>query len=456
MAERILIVEDEDTLRESLTRVFLREGFDADSVRNAESALRINEEKSYDLVITDIILPGISGIELLKRCREVNAEQSVIIMTAYGSVETAVEALRAGAYDYIIKPIIHDEIIRIVRNSFREKSLRRENIILKKQIDERYDFEHIIGQSNAIISVIGEVRKIADSRSNVLLLGETGTGKELFARGLHYHSSRRDKPFVPINCSAIPENLLESELFGYVKGSFTGAVASKKGLFEEADGGTVFLDEIGDLNQSLQAKLLRVIDDHEVRPVGGVQSREIDIRFITATNRDIVKMVKDGFFREDLYYRINVVTLNVPPLRERKEDIIILAGHFLRKYSSEIGKGVKFIDDAAMKLLMDYCWPGNVRELKNILERAVLIAEGNTVFPENLPVSLRSSMPFVPESIERALSIEDYTKEFILIYQKKYNEQQLSGMLGITRKSLWEKRKKWGLSRKEQPEHPLE
>ncbi|MBS1114243.1 MAG: acetoacetate metabolism regulatory protein AtoC, partial [Nitrospirae bacterium] len=236
----------------------------------------------------------------------------------------------------------------------------------------------------------------------------------------------------------------------------TGAVASKKGLFEEADGGTVFLDEIGDLDQSLQAKLLRVIDDHEVRPVGGVQTREIDIRFITATNRDIVKMVKDGFFREDLYYRINVVTLNVPPLRERKEDIIILAGHFLQKYSSEIGKGVKFIDDAAMKLLMDYYWPGNVRELKNILERAVLIAEGNTVFPENLPVSLRSSMPFVPESIERALSIEDYTKEFILIYQKKYNEQQLSGMLGITRKSLWEKRKKWGLSRKEQPEHPLE
>jgi len=448
MSERLLIVEDEETLRESLKRVFLREGFQVEVVSNAESALQIIEERTYELIITDILLPGMNGIELLKKCREISPEQTVIIMTAYGSLETAVEALRAGAYDYIIKPVIHDEIIRIVSNAFREKSLRSENLILKKQIEERYDFERIVGQSNAVTALIEEVKKIADSRSNVLLLGETGTGKELFARALHYNSTRRDRPFVPINCSAIPENLLESELFGYVRGAFTGAVSSKKGLFEEADGGTVFLDEIGDLNQALQSKLLRVMDDHEIRPVGGIQSRKIDIRFITATNRDISKMVKEGFFREDLYYRINVVTLNLPPLRERKEDIVILARHFMEKFTGEIGKHVKIIDDAAMKLLMDYYWPGNIRELQNIIERAVLITDSNTIFPEHLPDSLKTSKSFVSDSLVKTLSIEDYTKEFIMVYQDKYNEKQLSGMLGITRKALWEKRKRWGLPRK--------
>ncbi|MBI5640537.1 MAG: sigma-54-dependent Fis family transcriptional regulator [Nitrospirae bacterium] len=448
MAERLLIVEDEETLRESLKRVFLREGFEIDVANTAESALKIIEERSYELIITDIILPGINGIELLKKSRELSPDQTVIIITAYGSLETAVEALRAGAYDYIVKPIIHDEIIRIVRNALREKSLRRENLLLKKQIEGRYDFVRIVGQSAAITSLINEVKKISDSKSNVLLLGETGTGKELFARAVHYNSSRRERPFVPINCSAIPENLLESELFGYMKGAFTGAVASKRGLFAEADGGTVFLDEIGDLDQSLQSKLLRVIDDHEVRPVGGIQSRKIDLRCITATNRDISKMVKEGLFREDLYYRINVVTLKMPPLRERKEDVIILAKHFMEKFSNEIGKHVRIIDDAAMKLLTDYFWPGNVRELQNIVERAVLITDSNTIFPEHLPDSMKTADSFITDSIERVLSIEDYTKEFILLYQERYNEQQLAGMLGITRKALWEKRKRWGLPRK--------
>ncbi len=448
MSERLLIVEDEDTLRESLKRVFLREGFDVEVCDSSEAALKILEGGSYELIITDIILPGMNGIELLKKCRELIPDQLVIIVTAYASLETAVEALRAGAYDYIVKPIIHEEIKRIVRNALRERSLKTENIILKKQIEVRYDFEKIVGQSGVVTSLIGEVKKIADSRSNVLLLGETGTGKELFARALHYSSSRGEKPFVPINCSAIPESLLESELFGYVKGAFTGAASSKRGLFEEADGGSVFLDEIGDLSQTLQVKLLRVIDDREIRPLGGIQSRKIDIRLITATNRDIVKAVKLGNFREDLYYRVNVVTLRMPPLRERKEDIVILARYFLDKYSNEIGKNVKFIDDGAMRLLMDYYWPGNVRELQNIIERAVLITESNTIFPEHLPEGLKEVSSFAEESIERALSIEDYTKEFILKYQEQYGEQKLSDMLGITRKALWEKRKKWGLSRK--------
>lgn len=448
MSERLVLVEDEETLRESLKRVFLREGYEIIAAGSAEDALQVIEKNSPDLVITDILLPGMTGIELMKRCREIYPEQPVIVMTAYASLETAVEALRAGAYDYVVKPVMHEEIKRIVKNALRERALRAESVILKKQIGAIYNFEKIIGQSAIVSTLIEEVKKIADSRSNVLLLGETGTGKELFARAIHYNSSRRDKPFVPINCSAIPENLLESELFGYVRGAFSGAVGSKRGLFEEADSGTVFLDEIGDLSQPLQAKLLRVIDDCEIRPLGGVQSRKVDIRFITATNKDLVRSIREGGFREDLFYRINVVTLKMPSLRDRKEDVLILSRHFLDKYAHDIGKNVKFIDDAAIRILMDYCWPGNVRELQNIIERAVLITDSNTIFSEHLPEGLKEATSFTSESIEKALSIEDYTKEFILRYQHQYNEQKLSDLLGITRKALWEKRKRWGMPKK--------
>jgi len=445
MADRILIVEDEGTLRESLKRVLSQERYSVDTVNSAESALGSIEDGTYDLIITDIILPGIDGIELVRRVREKIPDQSVIVITAYASLETAVGALRAGAYDYVVKPIIHEELKRTIKNALREKALKAENLILKKQIENRYDFGKIIGQSRVITSLIDEVKKIADSKSNVLLLGETGTGKELFARAIHYNSSRREKPFIPINCSAIPENLLESELFGYTKGAFTGAVSSKRGLFEEADGGTVFLDEIADMTLSLQAKLLRVIDDLEIRPLGGVQSRKIDVRFITATNRDPVKAVKDGAFREDLYYRINVVTLKLPPLRERREDIIVLATHFLNKYSNEIGKHIAAIDEMAQALLMNYPWHGNVRELQNIIERAVLVTDRDTILPEHLPETLQAIDNFPCEALDKALSIEGYTKEFILRYQPKHGENELADMLGITRKSLWEKRKRWGL-----------
>ncbi len=447
MNEKLLIVEDEETLCESLKRVLVREGYDVETANSAESVLSDVEEWVYDLIITDINLPGIDGIELLRRIRARFPEQIVIIITAYASIETAVGALRAGAYDYVIKPIIHEEIKRIVRNALCERSLKAENIILRKQIEERYDFGKIIGESARITSLIAEVKKIADSRSNVLLLGETGTGKELIARAIHYNSARQDKPFVPINCSAIPEALLESELFGYVRGAFTGATTSKRGLFEEANGGTVFLDEIGDLTQQLQAKLLRVIDDQEIRPLGGVQSKKIDIRFVAATNKDILKTVREGLFREDLYYRINVVTINLPPLRERREDIIILTRHFLEKLSHEIGKPIRFIDDGALRLLTDYNWPGNVRELKNIIERAVLVTDGDTIRAEHLPEVMKSTPSFLSEAFLNGLSIEDYTKQFILHNQKNYTEQRLADMLGITRKTLWEKRKKWNLPR---------
>lgn len=447
MPERLLIVEDEETLAESLKRVFMREGYEVETAVSAEQALSIVNERYFDLIIADIILPGLTGIDLLRKTRVYNPDQIVIIITANASLETAIEALRAGAYDYVMKPIIHEEIKRIVKHALKERSLRSENLILKKQIEERYDFERIVGRSKAITSLIDEVKKIANAKSNILILGETGTGKELFARAIHYNSYRKENPFIPINCSAIPENLLESELFGYVKGAFTGATASKRGLFEEADGGTVFLDEIGDLGLPLQSKLLRVIDDREIRPIGGVHSKRIDIRIIAATNRDIGEAVKKGEFREDLFYRINVVTLKIPALRERREDILMLARHFLGKYSNEIGKPVRYIDDRAMKLLHDYDWPGNVRELQNIIERAVLITESNTILPEHLPEGLKTGSSFFTESINRALSIEDYTREFIIRYQSLYTEQKLADMLGISRKALWEKRKRWGLLR---------
>jgi DNA-binding NtrC family response regulator len=448
MAERILIVDDEATLCESLQRVFVREGYEVVTAHDAEAALAHFEEGAYDLIISDILLPGMNGIEFLQAVKKRAPELIVIVMTAYASIETAVSALRSGAHDYILKPVIHDEIKRLVRLALHERALRTENILLKKQIEDRYDFENILGKSQSIQDLIEQVKKISDSRSNVLVLGETGTGKELFTRAIHFNSSRRNKPFVPINCSAIPENLLESELFGYVKGAFTGATQTKRGLLEEADGGTVFLDEIADLGFSLQAKLLRVIDDHEIRPLGSTQSRKVDLRFISATNKDVRTAVKEGSLREDLYYRLSVVTFHLPPLRERKEDIPILARRFVNKYAQELGKPVQEIDPAAIKIFAEYDWPGNVRELQNVVERAVLISEGKSIHPEHLPEGIRKADSFMLKALDDSLSIENYTKEFIKRHETFMNEQRLADMLGITRKALWEKRKRWGLVKK--------
>lgn len=447
MAERLLIVEDEDTLCESLKRVFSKERYEVDTAGSAEAALELLAEGHYSLIISDIILPGMNGIELLKRTKERIPDQLFIIITAYASLETAVEALRAGAYDYVIKPIIHEEIKQIIKNALNQKALLTENAILRKQLEREYDFSRIIGESPAIKKIIGEVKKFADARSNVLLLGETGTGKELLARALHFNSRRAGKPFIPINCSAIPEQLLESELFGHVRGAFTGAVSFKKGLFEEANGGTVFLDEIGNLSMGLQSKLLRVLEDFQIRPVGGTQSVKIDLRFICATNRNLETAMKEGQFREDLFYRINVITIKLPPLRERKEDLGPLVRHFIRKYSAELGKPVNDMNADTLKLLVDYQWPGNIRELQNIIERAVLIADNGVLNTEHLPDTVKTGTVFTREILENKLSIEEYTKTVIQKYQYEFTEQQLADLLGITRKSLWEKRKRWGINR---------
>ncbi len=447
MAERLLIVDDEQTLRESLQRVFSREGYDADAVNSAESALELLASNVYHVVITDIILPGIDGIELLKRIKEKLPEQLVIIITAYASIDTAIRAIRLGAYDYIVKPIVHEEIKQTVKNAVKQRALQSENILLKKQIEKEYAFTSIISASKLMNGVIDHLKKVADTKSNALILGETGTGKELIARAMHFNSTRADKPFVPINCSAIPENLLESELFGYVKGAFTGAFNSRHGLLAQADKGTVFLDEIGDLGIGLQSKLLRVIEDREIRPVGSTQSIKIDVRFLFATNRDIEKMVAAGTFRPDLYYRMNVITIKLPPLRQRREDIEPLVNYFVLNYAKELGKPVHGIEKNAMDSLKAYHWYGNVRELQNVIERAILITEDGSIKPEHLPDNIRIGGSSADSALADKLSIEDYTKAFIAEYQDSCNETQLAGMLGITRKALWEKRKRWGLQR---------
>ncbi len=445
MSKSILIVEDEETLRESIKRIFTKEGFAVDGAESAEKGLALLDSNAYDVIISDIILPGMDGIEMLSKVREQIPDQIFIVVTAYASLDTSVKALRAGAYDYIMKPIIHEEIKQIVRNALRQKSLQAENVLLKREIGRSYDFSSIIGESRALRSILDEVRKVTDAKSSVLLLGETGTGKELFARVIHHNSSRRDMPFVPINCSAIPENLLETELFGHVRGAFTGAVATKKGILEEAEGGTVFLDEIGDMSLALQAKLLRVIEDQVIRPVGSTKGTKVDIRFVTATNKDLKTAVKQGQFREDLYYRINVISLEIPPLRERKEDIGSLVRYYLERYAQEMGKPVKGLAPEALDIMVNYEWFGNVRELQNVIERAILISDGDLIGPAHLPLGMRAEASFQLQVFDRKLSIEDYTKAFIQKFQGENNEQQLAEMLGITRKSLWEKRKKWGI-----------
>jgi DNA-binding NtrC family response regulator len=450
MAERLLIVEDETTLCESLKRVLGREGYEVDAVGTAEEGLARLDEAAYDALITDIILPGMDGIELMERARPRFADQVTIVMTAYATLDTAVRALRAGAYDYVIKPVIHEELRRVLRNGLLERSLRTENQLLARQIQERYDFERVVGESAPMRAILDEVAQVADSRSNVLLLGETGTGKELVARAIHARSARRDKPFVPINCSAIPADLIESELFGYQRGAFTGAVGAKRGLFEEADGGTVFLDEIGELSHHLQSKLLRVIDDREIRPLGAVQSRLVDIRFVAATNVDVRHGVSSGIFREDLYYRLSVVTLGLPPLRERTGDVPLLARHFLEKFAHEFGRPVGAIDAEALRILEACPWPGNVRELRNVVERAVLLADGPTLLPEHLPSTVRGepAAKAAPRGgIAAWVPIEEYTRRVILEHQGSRSEQEIADMLGVSRKCLWEKRRRWNLPR---------
>jgi two-component system NtrC family response regulator len=382
---RILIVDDEASARHALSEILTDEGYQVKMAADGFRAIAAAQEFLPDLVLTDLKMPGMDGMALLGRLQEVHPEAAVVLMTAFGAVESAVQAMRQGAANYLTKPLNIGELLLVVERALDGASLRRETKDLREKLTERYDFSNIVGQSAEMRAVFKSVEQVAKSRATVLVSGESGTGKELIASALHHNSGRRDRPFVKLHCAALAESLLESELFGHERGSFTGADRRRIGRFESADGGTLFLDEIGEISPAVQVKLLRVLQEHEFERVGGNQTLNVDVRLVVATNRDLKKLVEQGKFREDLYYRLNVISVTLPPLRERKDDIPALAMHFLRRFALENGKPVERIDPDAMRVLRAHQWPGNVRELENVLERAVVLVEGTVVTTRHLP-----------------------------------------------------------------------
>lgn len=442
-----------------------KEGYKVGSAVNAEEALKLFHNSNYELVISDIKMSGMDGVELLKKIKEINPETIVLMITAYASVDTAIDAMKAGAYDYITKPFNVDEVKHIIQNALDRRRLETENILLKKELKSRYSFANLVGTSPKMLEIYGLIKRVANTRTNILISGESGTGKELVARAIHYESERKEKPFVPINCGAIPENLLESELFGHQKGAFTGAVANKSGLFEVANDGTIFLDEITELPKELQVKLLRVIQERNFRRVGGIEDILVDVRIIAASNKEIDKEVKEGRFREDLFYRLNVIPIQMPPLRERQEDIRFLAEHFFEKHKQELGKDIKGISHEAMDYLESYSYPGNIRELENIIERAVALENTSIILPESLPEYIRTqkvgwALPTVggqeiqrpeiemPEGgINLEKHIEDYEKAIILDALKKSGgvKKKAAELLGMSFRSMRYKIDKYGI-----------
>ncbi len=381
----ILVVDDEPGMREFLEIMLQKDGYYVETAPDGSEAIDKIEEKLFDLAIVDIQMPVLNGIDVLKKFTEKSPDTTVIMITAYASHETAIEAMKLGAYDYITKPFKIDEIKLVIKKALEKKKLERENTRLRKELETQYGFGNIIGRSPSIVKVFELIKRVSELNVSVLITGESGTGKELVARAIHYSGSRHEKAFVPVNCGAIPESLMESELFGYKKGAFTGAVRDKRGLFEEADGGTIFLDEIGDLPLHLQVKLLRVLEDKKIRPLGGTEASSVDVRVITATNKKLEDEVANGKFREDLFYRLNVIKIVLPPLRERKIDVSPLAIHFINKYSVEMGKDIRGISPKALEILENYHYPGNVRELENIIARCVALESSNVIRQETLP-----------------------------------------------------------------------
>jgi two-component system response regulator PilR (NtrC family) len=395
-AARILVVDDERSLRELLAIVLRREGHEVLLAENGRMALAALARGQVDLLISDIKMPDMSGVDVLRSAKQADPSLAAIMMTAFASTETAVEAMRLGACDYLVKPFDVDELKLKVRDKLERRQLREENVLLKRALNEPHVFEGLIGRSSPMLAVFDLVESVARTTSTVLITGESGTGKELVARALHRQSLRRERPFVAINCGALTETLLESELFGHVKGAFTGADTAKKGLIEGAEGGTLFLDEIGETTPMMQVKLLRVLQERKFRRVGGLEEIEADIRVVAATNQDLPRMVADGRFREDLYYRINVIPIQLPPLRERREDIPLIAAHFLAKYRAEMGKAVETLSGEALDRLTAYHWPGNIRELENVIERAVALERTPTILADSLPAQLPTPSAGLP------------------------------------------------------------
>ena len=405
---RILVVDDEESIREFFQIMLKREGYQVLTAANGREGLECLKKNQIDLIISDIQMPEMSGLELLSKVKELDPEMVVLMITAFGSTEIAVDAMKRGAYDYIQKPFKIDEAKIVIHQALEKRSLKLENQQLKKELGTKYAFDNIIGSAPPMLRIYELVKRVANTKSSVLIAGESGTGKELIARAIHYNGPLKDKPFVTVNCGAIPENLMESEMFGHKKGSFTGAIADKKGLFEVANTGTIFLDELGELPLSMQVKLLRVIQEGTFKRVGGTEDITVDVRVISATNKNLEFEVKNSRFREDLFYRMNVIQITCPPLRERKEDIMMLSNHFLDKFSKILGIPVKKISNEAMDVLKRYHYPGNVRELENIIERTVALEPGAIILPESLPRHMLEIREEVPGQLDaHKIEIDD-------------------------------------------------
>ena len=450
---RILVIEDDAGVSTSIGMLLPLHGYEIELAARVADGLERAAAIAFDLVITDLRLPDGDGMSVIRALHKTQPELPLILMTSYSSLETAIDALRNGAVDYVIKPFHNDALVFAVERAINERRLQRENSLLKRNLLKAHSSNRIVGESPGIKRVYELIGKVAPSDANVLIQGESGTGKELVAQAIHYSSHRAARPFVPINCGAIPAELLESELFGHAKGAYSGAVAATEGLIREADGGTLFLDEISELAPQLQVKLLRVIQDKQVRPLGSARIFHTDVRILAASNRDLASATRQGAFRADLFYRLNVINILVPPLRERGRDIEILAGHFIAAHGQRLGKRITQISDDLKALLNAYQWPGNVRELENLVERAIILADSETLAAHDFP-DLSAGDPARPahsavaeEALTTQLSIEEYIAEFVKRYQDRYSEQELAALLGIGRKALWVRRNRWGMFR---------
>ncbi|HLF15062.1 MAG TPA: sigma-54 dependent transcriptional regulator [Bacteroidota bacterium] len=456
MADTILIVDDEQIIRESASFILRKEGFTVEEAPNGRAAYEMCIERAFDLVITDLEMPEMKGIELLAKIRELSPQTIVIIITAYGSLETAISALRMGASDYLLKPIEFDELTMKIRRLLEHRKLLWENQYLRREVNRGVDFKNLIGQSPAMQRVFNTVKQISATEGTVLITGRSGTGKEMVARAVHANSPRADKPFVAVNCGAIPETLIESELFGHKKGSFTGAVSDRGGYFKAADGGTLLLDEISEMPVQLQVKLLRAIDQKEIVPVGMSMPESVDVRFIATTNRELRQEIEEGRFREDLFYRLNIVEIRLPSLSERKEDIPVLVNYFLDKFSMEMGKKLKGFEPEVMRLLIGHQWRGEVRELENIIERAVIFARGETISIIDLPEAFQN-YPSVPSPLEdKSLDqvVNDLAKDYIVAVLRKhqFDKEKTAKSLKISLPTLYRRIKELGIATENKPE----
>ena len=451
-ARKILILDDEENMLHMLKTILTKKGYEIATATNGIEGLKKIESNSFDTIFCDLRMPEMDGLSFLKATREKNIQSTTIMMSAYGTIDMAIEAMKLGAYDYISKPFKPDEIILTLKKAEEREKLRKENILLKKEIKKEFGFENIITKNDKILQIFETIHKISDYDTSVLITGESGTGKELVAKAIHHNSTRISKPFIAINCGAIPENLLESELFGYVKGAFTDAHQNKKGLFEEANGGTLFLDEIGELPSTLQVKLLRALQEGEVRKIGDTKQIKLDVRIIAATAKNLVQEARKGTFREDLFYRLNVIQIDIPPLRERREDIPLLVNHFIKRYREKHNLKAKNISSAALNLLLEYDWRGNVRELENAIERAVILSEGSRIEVSVLPSDIKKS----GAGKEKEVASDEYSiKKMHRIMENQLirkalvksggNRTQASKLLEISHPALLSKMKDFGI-----------